>query len=107
MAIDTAKVKQDYFSFDGSIDKKQYLISFLILIGISVVAQIIFGMLGSVGGILSLIVSIIIAVAGFSIAIRRFHDLGQSGWMSLLLLVPIINLIVIVYLCVADSKSII
>ncbi len=27
-------------------------------------------------------------------AVKRFHDLGQSGWMFLLLLVPVVNLFV-------------
>lgn len=102
MALDINKIKQDYYSFDGRIGKKQYLVSFLILLGISIVAAIVLGMLGSIGQIINLVVSIAVAVASFSIAIRRFHDLGKSGWFSLLLLIPLVNLIVIIYLCVAD-----
>lgn len=105
MALDVNKIKQDYFTFDGRIGKKQYLISFLILLGINILSTIILGMLGSIGGLLSIIVSIVVAVAMFSIAIRRFHDLGKSGWFSLLLIIPIVGLIVVIYLCIADPKA--
>ncbi len=29
---------------------------------------------------------------GFIMAIRRVHDMGYSGWLSLLILVPLVNL---------------
>ena len=108
--INIEQIKQDYFTFDGKIGKKQYLISFLILLAIGIVfgfvLGLIFGMLG-LGGLLQILllpVQILLAIASFSIAIRRFHDLGKSGWFSLLLLIPLVNLLVIIYLCIADGK---
>lgn len=51
------------------------------------------------------VISIVIAVlfAGlyfffFSLAVRRFHDMGRSGWTCLLVLIPYINLLVLLYL---------
>lgn len=35
--------------------------------------------------------------------IRRLHDLGRTGWMSLLLLIPPINLILLIYLLFAKG----
>jgi preprotein translocase subunit SecG len=34
-------------------------------------------------------------IIGFSLAAKRFHDLGKSGWHSLLLIIPIYNIYVI------------
>jgi hypothetical protein len=41
---------------------------------------------------------LIYVVAYFTLAVGRFHDIGVSGWWSLLLLVPIINVIIWLYL---------
>ncbi|WP_111894994.1 DUF805 domain-containing protein [Acinetobacter sp. MB5] len=37
--------------------------------------------------------------------IQRLHDLNQSGWMSLLLLIPMINLFFVIYLLLAPGSS--
>ena len=36
-----------------------------------------------------------------SLYIRRWHDLGHSGWMSLLSFIPLINLVALLYLLFA------
>jgi uncharacterized membrane protein YhaH (DUF805 family) len=36
--------------------------------------------------------------AGFALAAKRFHDMGTSGWLSLLLLVPLVGFIVVLVL---------
>ena len=41
---------------------------------------------------------VIYLVACFLLAVGRFHDIGLSGWWSLLFLVPIVNVVVWLYL---------
>ena len=41
----------------------------------------------------------------FILIIRRLHDLNKSGWMSLLLFIPLINLVVLVWLIFAQGCS--
>lgn len=36
-------------------------------------------------------------VPSCSISVRRFHDLGHSGWFTLLILIPIVGLIISLY----------
>lgn len=36
---------------------------------------------------------------------RRLHDIGQTGWICLATLFPIINIILIVYLCITDGQK--
>ena len=43
-------------------------------------------------------VILVSAVYGFSLYIRRLHDLNQSGWWSLLMFVPLLNLGLMIYL---------
>lgn len=38
-------------------------------------------------------------------AIRRFHDLDRPGWHVLLLLVPILNLVMLVYLLITPGVT--
>lgn len=42
-------------------------------------------------GILFLLIFMSALMFHFSLAIRRIHDLNESGWMSLLFFVPLIN----------------
>jgi uncharacterized membrane protein YhaH (DUF805 family) len=45
---------------------------------------------------ISAIVSLALLVPSLSIAARRLHDTGRSGWWQLILLIPIIGLIVLI-----------
>jgi len=51
------------------------------------------------------IVSVIAAVIHFVLAIGRFHDIGYSGWWSLLLCVPIFGIAVWFMIFIAESVS--
>lgn len=58
--------------------------------------------------ILSIIAGLVLFIAyvgllyyNFVAAIRRLHDLNKTGWLSLLMLVPFINLFFMIYLALA------
>ena len=53
------------------------------------------------------IVYIAMIYFSFIFAIRRLHDLNKSGWLSLLMLIPLVNLGLAVYLTFAkgDDRS--
>ena len=36
---------------------------------------------------------------------KRWHDIGKSGWMSLLLVIPLVNFITFIYLGVEESEK--
>ena len=109
MAYDAEKIKYEFFNFDGAISKAEFQRSFLILFVIGFVVNLIafsFYPMGILGLVFSLI-RIVLAVATFSITIRRLRDLGHSGWVSLLLIIPVVNLVLIIYLLLADKKTIV
>ncbi len=55
-------------------------------------------------GILSSIFSLVILVPSISLAVRRLHDTGRSGWWYLVCLIPLGGL-VLIYFLVQDSES--
>ena len=99
------------FSFSGRIGRLRYLayglgVNMLLMLGLGIVA----GLLGALGMGASQDVAAFASVSGvaviavFSIIItimygkRRLNDLGHSGWWSLLLLVPYLQLLPVIYL---------
>ena len=43
-------------------------------------------------------------VPSLAVTVRRLHDAGQSGWMYLLVLIPLIGAIVMLVFAIMDSK---
>ncbi len=77
--------------FQGRIDNVNYF--YFAVAGL--VASFVLGMIPVIGWIISLA----IAVVGVGTTIRRWHDLGQTGWLTLLGLIPVVGLLVVIYLC--------
>lgn len=42
----------------------------------------------------------------FSLHVRRFHDLGISGWGALSFIVPLLNLIVFLFLFIKEGEQV-
>lgn len=49
---------------------------------------------------------LIFAAINVPLTVARLHDTGSSGWWSLLLFVPFVNLVVWIYLLVAPSAEV-
>ncbi len=100
MSLDKEKIKEEYKSsidkyipkFTGRLDRKQYLISMIIL----VLSAFVIVFLQEVA-FLSVPLSIIFAVLLFSVLIRRLHDLNQPGWVSIGFFLPFVNIILAIY----------
>ena len=58
----------------------------------------------TVGGLLVLAMIPVVMIAAIGGSIRRWHDLGHSGWMVLLNLVPCVGAFVILYLLFAPGQ---
>lgn len=43
-------------------------------------------------------------VPGLAVGVRRLHDLGKSGWMILVALIPLVGAIWLIILFVTDSQ---
>ena len=46
-----------------------------------------------------------VLLPGLAVAVRRLHDVGKSGWMMLIVLIPIIGAIWLLVLICTDSQA--
>ena len=100
------------FKTDGRLNRLRYL-KYQVLF--TLFSAVIGFVLGFVGGFLSgnpesLLVtvptgiwSLVVSVGGIMLSIRRLHDLDKSGWFLLLGLVPLVNVIFMLYLWLAPG----
>ncbi len=50
-------------------------------------------------------IGLVLLIPIFGATARRFHDLGITGWASALMLVPVVDILVLVYLCMQDGQA--
>ena len=82
-----------YFEFNGRASRSEFWWWVLFAILVSIAANILDAIIGA--QIFSLLVSLGLFLPGLSMAIRRLHDTGRSGWWILIGLIPIIGFIVL------------
>tara|TARA_B100000795_G_C22612075_1_gene365503 strand:+ start:405 stop:770 length:366 start_codon:yes stop_codon:yes gene_type:complete len=99
-----------YAVFTGRATKKEYWLFLLfativqiILLMIDVVIGIYDSEIGF--GALSGIFTLGIILPSIAVAVRRLHDTNRSGWMMLILLIPLVGIWVLVLLCFASDKG--
>ena len=49
--------------------------------------------------------SVILIVPGLAVTVRRLHDIGKSGWLMLLYLLPVVGQMVVWILCCNPSDK--
>lgn len=109
------------FTAQGRIGRLRYLayglLSYLVLIPVFMLIGLAagfsggdpeagMGVLGGIGILIGVIAYIFLVVYAFMLAKRRFNDLGQSGWLSLLFIIPLVNMIVGLFLIFAPGKPV-
>ncbi|MBM3272295.1 DUF805 domain-containing protein [Candidatus Kaiserbacteria bacterium] len=60
---------------------------------------VVVGMVAGMIPLINMLVGIVLAVIGFGVGIRRFHDINVTGWAAVVFLVPFIGLLAALYLC--------
>ena len=97
------KVLKQYADFSGRARRKEYWMFTLFNIIFTIVASIIDGVLGM--PIFYLVYALAMLIPGLAVAVRRLHDVGKSGWMLLIGLIPLIGGIWLLVLMVTDSQA--
>jgi uncharacterized membrane protein YhaH (DUF805 family) len=103
------KVLKEYANFNGRARRKEYWMFTLFNIifgGIAMILDSVFGIaIEGVGyGPLYGVYVLVLFIPGLAVAVRRLHDIGKSGWMILIALIPVIGAIWILVLMVTDSN---
>ncbi|VAW75333.1 Integral membrane protein [hydrothermal vent metagenome] len=92
-----------YADFSGRATRQQYWMFILFYFIGYIVLAVIDGVLGTF--VLAILYSLVLLVPSISIAARRLHDTGRTGWWQLISLIPLIGIIVMIVFLVQDSQE--
>jgi uncharacterized membrane protein YhaH (DUF805 family) len=98
-------VIKNYVGFSGRARRKEYWMYTLFTILFAMVAAILDSMVGSniyplPYGYIYSFYAVATFLPGLAVVVRRLHDVGKSGWMCLIIFIPIIGFIwLLVLLC--------
>jgi uncharacterized membrane protein YhaH (DUF805 family) len=107
-------VKDNYANFEGRARRAEYwnyiLANIIITLSLYFVTFIIafipfFGLISILGVICIVILSIGTIIPSLAVAVRRLHDTNKSGWYLLLNLIPIANIVLIVFLATEGTRG--
>jgi uncharacterized membrane protein YhaH (DUF805 family) len=87
-----------YATFDGRAGRSEFWWFVLF----TIVASMVVGM---VSEMLSGLVSLALFVPSIAVGARRLHDIGKSGWLQLLWIVPVIGWVLLIYWAVQPSGA--
>ena len=85
---------KDWLSYDGTIEKREFIIR--VLIGIAV--SILLFWIPVVGQLAALAITVVLTFA----AIRRHRGLHMNPWLTLVLFIPIVGFFYLIYIMVKD-----
>ena len=103
------KVLKQYADFKGRARRKEYWMFFLFNMIFAFGAAILDNVIGTASpklgyGILYGLYALAVFIPGLAAAVRRLHDVGKSGWMMFIALIPLIGAIWLIVLMVTDSN---
>jgi len=99
-------VLKKYAVFSGRASRQEFWMFTLFDFIFGIVATIINIVLFGRGGfdLLGTLYALVLLIPRLAVGVRRLHDVGKSGWMLLISLIPIIGAIWLLILFVADSN---
>lgn len=93
-----SSVLANYANFQGRARRREYWFWILgVVLAELVVLGVMYGVSQTLGVILYVALVLAVIVPTLAVAIRRLHDTDRSGWWVLLGLVPLANLVLIVF----------
>jgi uncharacterized membrane protein YhaH (DUF805 family) len=113
------KVLRQYVDFSGRARRTEYwmFVLFNLIFACAAMAVdnllgITFKLIGPGGdplpifyGYVYLLYALAVFLPGLAVLVRRLHDVGKSGWMILIALIPLVGAIWLIVLLCTDSQS--
>jgi len=104
------KVLKQYADFSGRARRKEYWMFVLFNSLFAIVALILDNILGlTIGklpyGVFYSLYGLAVLIPGLAVSVRRLHDVGKSGWMYFIGLIPLIGAIWLLVLFCYDSQQ--
>ena len=93
------------FDFCGRASRSEFWWWFLFYVLASLIValvSIIFALtplVNTIAPVLNALVHLVLFVPSLSVMVRRLHDIDFSGWLVLLLFIPIVGALVLLYFC--------
>ena len=102
------KVWKNAVNFNGRARRSEYWYFVLFNMIISFVIGFVEGIAGlqtaSGLGMISTLYSLAVILPSLSVGVRRLHDIGKSGWMILISLLPCIGALILLFWYTQDSQ---
>jgi len=100
-------VLKKYIVFTGRASRKEFWMFVLVNIVISVIFSILtrIPILRVIFWIVFSLFTLAVLIPGITLGIRRLHDINLSGWLMLLCLIPVVNVIAVFLLCVIEGNQ--
>ena len=98
------KCIKQYADFKGRARRKEYWMFTLFNAIFSIVASLIDTAIFGGLPILATLLSLFVLIPGLAVCVRRLHDVGKSGWMLLVCLIPVVGAIWLFILMCTDSE---
>lgn len=97
-------VLNNYANFNDRSRRSEFwwwtLAYFIAYVGIYMIG----GILGA-GELLAGLLALGLFIPNIAVGVRRFHDIGKSGWWILIGIIPILGLIALIYFYVQPSQG--
>ena len=93
----------NYIGFEGRASRSEYWWFFLFCIFVGIIT----GMADFVAGwnVITNIVIIALFLPTLSVAVRRLHDIGRSGWWYLIVIIPYLGYIVLLIFNILEGEE--
>ena len=103
---------QQYVGFSGRATRSEFwffYLSFVVasmgMLVLTIVSAFVLDALMGLMGLLSMVTTLAFFLPSLSVTVRRLHDLGKSGWMFLVVLIPLAGLILLLVWCISDGEA--
>lgn len=101
------EVFKNYANFNGRTQRRGYwyfvLFNILIGMGCGLIDYLLETAVGF--GFVGIIYNLVLLVPTFALGARRLHDIGKSGWLQLLALIPLIGAIILIVWFATESTK--
>jgi uncharacterized membrane protein YhaH (DUF805 family) len=104
-------VLRRYADFSGRSRRKEYWMYTLFNLIFMIIAAVLDNVLGLTFhellpyGYIYLAYALIVLIPGLAVAVRRMHDIGKSGWMLLVAIIPLVGAIWLLVLLVTEGEN--
>jgi len=104
------KVLKQYADFQGRARRTEYWMFVLFNLIFAIVAMFLDRTIGTTlgglpYGVIYILYALAVLVPSLAVGVRRLHDIGKSGWMLLVSLIPIIGAIWLLILFVTEGNT--